>query len=97
MKEEHSATVRLLAAIRLAPWLRCLSSYTQETLKRHPLTCVGLGLMLALATLTIGVLAQRSSAAAPDQLAGAIALFQQGEVRLVQAMFAAIRGWWEIH
>jgi len=92
MKEERSIIVRLLAATNAGTWFRCLCTYTCKSLQSHPLACVGLGLTLVLATVAIAMLAQRSlAAAAPDQLAVAIKLYQQGEVSLAQAMFAAIQ------
>jgi hypothetical protein len=92
MNEEHSVKKCRLAAIRpLILLCRRLSQRTYVVFKGHPLACLGVGLSLVLGGLSITMLAQRSSAAAaPDQLSAGIAIYQQGEFRLAQAVFAQI-------
>jgi hypothetical protein len=91
MNEQPSVTTPRPAAIRLIPWCRRLSQYTCKTVKGHPLACLGVGLSLVLGAVSIPLLAQRSSAAAtPDQLSAGLAIYQQGEFRLAQALFAEI-------
>jgi hypothetical protein len=68
---------------------RGLLARARHTFKAHPLACLGLGLTLVLATVTLAVRAQQS-AATTDQLAVALALYEQGAFRDAQPLFAAV-------
>jgi hypothetical protein len=92
MNEEKCVTTPRLTGSRLLVCWQRLGQYTCKTVKGHPLACLGVGLSLVLGGLSITMLAQRSSAAAtPDELGAGIAIYQQGEFRLAQAVFAEIR------
>jgi len=89
MKEEPSTPVWLPVAHKASSWLHSLRSYTNKSLKFHPLAFLGVGLALALAAMVL--VAQRSTAAlSPAQLATAIALYQHNALQQAQSIFAAV-------
>jgi hypothetical protein len=91
MKTERFLLARLVALSSVARCFSSITCYTKKTMKGHPVVCLGLGLTLALAVSATILVAQRAAAqTAPGQLTAAIALYQQGEVSLAQALFAAI-------
>jgi hypothetical protein len=69
---------------------RHLASHTGKILKGHPFACLFLALTLAFATVTIRVLAQQSAVTPAEALELAITLYDQGEVRQAQPLFAAM-------
>ncbi len=73
---------------RSLPWWRPLTRYASQTLKGHPVACLGVGLTLVLATVTVAVRAQQS-ATTTDQLTVALAFYEEGAFRDAQPLFAA--------
>ena len=65
---------------------RQVVNHAARMAKGHPIVCIALGLTLAFATVSIRLLAQQSA----DTLEPALALYQQGELRQAQALFAAV-------
>lgn len=64
---------------------------SSRMLKTHPLICLSVGLTLLFGTVTARVLAQQSAGTtAADAFQLAVALYEQGEVRQAQPLFAGV-------